>query len=78
MTPRMQKLLEQLGRKPAKVKWVLEANPSYPLIAKLRAVLAENKDHPRLKLRTFSWNKRTSHSRGSCRIRRRSGGCWQT
>jgi len=50
MTPRMQRLLEQLGRKAAKVKRVLEVNPSHPLIAKLRAVHAENKDDPRLKL----------------------------
>ncbi|MGO9837748.1 MAG: molecular chaperone HtpG [Polyangiaceae bacterium] len=50
MTPRMQRMLEQLGQKPQKVKRVLELNPSHPLIAKLRAVFLENKEDPRLKL----------------------------
>jgi molecular chaperone HtpG len=50
VTPRMQKLLEQLGRKSTKAKRVLEVNPSHPLIAKLRGVFVENKEDPRLKL----------------------------
>jgi molecular chaperone HtpG len=50
MSPRMQKMLEQLGRQPEKVKRVLELNPSHPLIPKLRSVFLENKDDPRLKL----------------------------
>jgi molecular chaperone HtpG len=50
MSPRMQKMLEQLGQKPPKVKRVLELNPSHPLIAKLRAVFLENKEDPRLNL----------------------------
>src|SRR5580658_8774554 len=50
MSPRMQKMLEQLGQKPPKVKRVLELNPSHPLIAKLRVVFLENKEDPRLKL----------------------------
>jgi molecular chaperone HtpG len=50
LSPRMQKLLEQLGRQPKKVKRVLEINPSHPLIAKLRSVFLENKEDPRLKL----------------------------
>jgi molecular chaperone HtpG len=50
MTPRMQKILEQLGQKPPPVKRILELNPTHPLIPKLRAVFAENKDDPRLAL----------------------------
>jgi molecular chaperone HtpG len=48
LTPRMQKMLEQLGQKPPKVKPILELNPSHPLIPKLQAVFAADKADPRL------------------------------
>jgi len=50
ISPRVQKMLEQLGRPPQQVKRILEINPSHPLIPKLRAVFLENKEDPRLKL----------------------------
>jgi len=50
LTPRMQKMLEQLGQAPPKAKPILELNPSHPLIPKLQALFAENKADPRLTL----------------------------
>jgi molecular chaperone HtpG len=50
MSPRIQKMLEQLGQKPQSAKRILEINPSHPLIEKLRTVFLENKDDPRVKL----------------------------
>jgi molecular chaperone HtpG len=50
MSPRIQKMLEQLGQKPQSAKRILEINPSHPLIEKLRTVFLENKDDPRIKL----------------------------
>jgi molecular chaperone HtpG len=50
LTPRMQKMLEQLGQAPPKAKPILELNPSHPLIPKLAALFAENKADPRLGL----------------------------
>jgi len=45
MTPRMQKLMEQLGQKTGKVKRILELNPDHPLVTKLHQVFAaDNKD----------------------------------
>jgi molecular chaperone HtpG len=45
MTPRMQKLMEQLGQKVGKVKGILELNPDHPLVTKLHALFAaDNKD----------------------------------
>jgi molecular chaperone HtpG len=49
-TPRMQRILEQLGQKPEKVRRILELNPSHPLLPKLQALFQENKADPRLKL----------------------------
>lgn len=49
-TPRMQKILEQLGQKPAKVRRVLELNPGHPMIAKLETVFRDHRDDPRLAL----------------------------
>jgi molecular chaperone HtpG len=49
-TPRMLRLMEQLGQKPEKVRRILELNPSHPLVAKLQALFQENKADPRLKL----------------------------
>jgi molecular chaperone HtpG len=50
LTPRMQKMLEQLGQKPPKIKPILELNPRHQLIPKLQAIFAENKADPRLDL----------------------------
>jgi molecular chaperone HtpG len=48
LTPRMQKMLEQLGQKPPKIKPILELNPTHPLLPKLHALFAANKADPRL------------------------------
>jgi molecular chaperone HtpG len=48
LTPRMQKLLEQLGQAPPPVRPVLELNPNHPLMAKLKAACAANSADPRL------------------------------
>jgi molecular chaperone HtpG len=48
MTPRMQRMLEQLGQTAPKPKRILEVNPTHPLLAKLQAVFTENKTDPRL------------------------------
>ncbi|HET6346438.1 MAG TPA: molecular chaperone HtpG, partial [Myxococcota bacterium] len=48
MSPRMQKILEQLGQKPEKVKRILELNPTHPLLGKLRTVYEEDRQDPRL------------------------------
>ncbi len=48
LTPRMHKLLEQLGQAPPAVRPVLELNPTHPLIAKLSAVFATDSTDPRL------------------------------
>jgi molecular chaperone HtpG len=50
LSPRLQKILEQLGQKPSKVKRILELNPAHPLVPKLQVIFAENKADPRLKL----------------------------
>jgi molecular chaperone HtpG len=47
-SPRMQRMLEQLGQAPPKVKPILELNPGHPLMAKLQAMFVESKDDPRL------------------------------
>jgi molecular chaperone HtpG len=48
LTPRMQKMLEQLGQKPPRIKPILELNPGHPLLPKLHALFASNKADPRL------------------------------
>ena len=50
MTPRMQKILEQMGQKSPPVKRILELNPAHPLIPRLQGVFIENKEDPRLAL----------------------------
>ena len=50
VSPRIQKLLAQMGQKPQKVKRILELNPGHPLIPKLQAIFRENKADARLKL----------------------------
>jgi molecular chaperone HtpG len=48
MTPRMQRMLEQLGHAAGKVKPVLELNPSHPVVAKLEAIFKDSSADPRL------------------------------
>jgi molecular chaperone HtpG len=50
MSPRVQRMLEQLGQTPPKSKPVLELNPSHPLIPKLQSIFGEDKTDPRLTL----------------------------
>jgi molecular chaperone HtpG len=48
LTPRMQKLLEQLGQAPPPVRPVLELNPKHPLMPKLKALFGSDSTDPRL------------------------------
>src|SRR5262249_35017882 len=48
MTPRMQRMLEQMGQASAKPKRILELNPAHPLLSKLHAIFMESKADPRL------------------------------
>jgi molecular chaperone HtpG len=50
MSPRVQRMLEQLGQSPPKAKPVLELNPNHPLIPKLQSIFAESSTDPRLAL----------------------------
>jgi molecular chaperone HtpG len=50
LSPRMQRMLEQLGQKTPKVKRILELNPRHELIERLQAVFKESATDPRLKL----------------------------
>jgi molecular chaperone HtpG len=50
LSPRVARMLEQLGQKPPKVKRILEVNPSHPLVARLQAIFAGNNADPRLPL----------------------------
>jgi molecular chaperone HtpG len=50
MTPRMQKMMEQMGQPVPKIKPILELNPGHPLIPKLQALYDANKADPRLGL----------------------------
>jgi molecular chaperone HtpG len=50
MSPRVQRMLEQLGQAPPKSKPVLELNPNHPLMPKLQSIFAEDKSDPRLAL----------------------------
>jgi molecular chaperone HtpG len=47
-SPRMQRMLEQLGQTPPKVKPILELNPGHALIGKLQGMFRESKSDPRL------------------------------
>jgi molecular chaperone HtpG len=49
-TPRMQRLLEQLGQPTPKVKRILEINPGHPLVPRLQSLFAGDPSDPRLKL----------------------------
>ncbi|HEY0251025.1 MAG TPA: molecular chaperone HtpG, partial [Kofleriaceae bacterium] len=48
ITPRMQRILEQMGQAAPQVKPVLELNPKHPLMPKLRAVFGSDSTDPRL------------------------------
>jgi molecular chaperone HtpG len=50
LSPRVQRMMEQLGHKPPPTKRILELNPSHSLIPKLQAIFKENPIDPRLKL----------------------------
>ncbi|MEZ4360494.1 MAG: molecular chaperone HtpG [Kofleriaceae bacterium] len=50
LSPRVQRMLEQLGQSPPKAKPVLELNPAHELMPRLQAVFAENSADPRLPL----------------------------
>jgi molecular chaperone HtpG len=50
MTPRMQRLMEQLGQKPEKVERILELNPGHSLIQRLQGLFAEDRNDARLPL----------------------------
>jgi molecular chaperone HtpG len=48
MSPRMQRMLEQMGQAAPKQKRILELNPTHPLLGKLQAVFAASAADPRL------------------------------
>ena len=48
LSPRMARMLEQMGQTAPDVKRILEVNPQHPLLAKLLAVHAESKADPRI------------------------------
>ena len=48
LTPRMQRLLEQMGQAAPPVKPVLELNPNHPILAKLKAAFAADSQDARL------------------------------
>src|SRR6185436_7803037 len=50
LSPRVQKMLEQLGQEAPKTKRILELNPTHALITKLQGIFSENKDDRRLAL----------------------------
>jgi molecular chaperone HtpG len=50
MTPRMQRMLEQLGQKAPPVQRILELNPEHALVTKLQTLFAADKSDPRLEL----------------------------
>jgi molecular chaperone HtpG len=50
MSPRVQRMMEQMGQAVPKAKPVLELNPNHPLMPRLQAIFAENKEDPRLAL----------------------------
>jgi molecular chaperone HtpG len=48
LSPRMARMLEQMGQSAPKVKRVLEVNPQHPLLGKLLGVYTESKADPRI------------------------------
>jgi molecular chaperone HtpG len=49
-SPRILRMLEQMGQKPPQVKRILELNPDHELVKKLETIFAANKADPRLEL----------------------------
>ncbi len=80
VSPRMHRMLEQLGHAPPKQKRILEVNPNHPLLSKLAAIFASSHSDPRLaQSRSCCTARPTSQSRarfptspGSARRSRRS------
>ena len=50
MSPRMQRMMEQLGQKAPQEKRILELNSGHDLITKLQSIYKDNRDDPRLQL----------------------------
>ena len=50
MSPRLERMLEQLGQKPPKAKRILELNPTHVVLEKLRSIFQSSQNDPRLKL----------------------------
>jgi molecular chaperone HtpG len=50
LSPRLERMLEQLGQKPPKTKRILELNPSHVVLDKLRTIFQTSQHDPRLKL----------------------------
>ena len=50
LSPRLQRMLEQMGQKPEKPKRILELNPGHELVTKLQSIADENKSDPRVSL----------------------------
>ncbi|HEY3499750.1 MAG TPA: molecular chaperone HtpG [Polyangiaceae bacterium] len=50
LSPRLERMLEQLGQKPPKAKRILELNPSHVVLDKLRGIFQTSQNDPRLKL----------------------------
>ncbi len=50
MSPRLQKMMEQMGQKPPKVQPILELNPKHALIDKLQTIAKETPEDSRLAL----------------------------
>jgi molecular chaperone HtpG len=48
MSPRVLRMLEQLGQSAPKTKRILELNPSHPLVGKLQSVFQANAQDPRI------------------------------
>jgi len=48
LSPRMARMLEQMGQTPPKVKRILELNPTHPLVANLQRIFAASPTDPRL------------------------------
>lgn len=50
MSPRLQRMLEQMGQTPEKPKRILELNPAHELVTKLRSIVEADQSDPRVQL----------------------------
>ncbi len=50
LSPRLQRMLEQMGQKPEKPKRILELNPGHELVKKLKSIVEVDKSDPRVNL----------------------------